>query len=108
MLFLTGMVLGTLCFGGHLMASNVLTAGDLMSFLVSTQMIQRSMAQMSLLFGSYIKGLSSGARIFEVEWKIDVQFIQFSIQFIYLCYRVYYIMLDDSCVLCNYKSKTYS
>lgn len=65
-LFLNGMVLGTLCFGGHLMASNVLTAGDLMSFLVSTQMIQRSMAQMSLLFGSYIKGLSSGARIFEL------------------------------------------
>ncbi|KAI5750765.1 hypothetical protein M8J77_001089 [Diaphorina citri] len=65
-LFLNGMVLGTLYFGGHLMASNTLTAGDLMSFLVSTQMIQRSMAQMSLLFGSYIKGLSSGARIFQL------------------------------------------
>lgn len=65
-LFLNGMVLGTLYFGGHLMASNVLTAGDLMSFLVSAQMIQRSLAQMSLLFGSYIKGLSSGARIFEL------------------------------------------
>ncbi|KAI5746061.1 hypothetical protein M8J76_016856 [Diaphorina citri] len=33
-LFLNGMVLGTLYFGGHLMASNTLTAGDLMSFLL--------------------------------------------------------------------------
>ncbi|KAL1462903.1 hypothetical protein WDU94_014706 [Cyamophila willieti] len=65
-LFLNGMVLGTLYYGGHLMATKSLTAGDLMSFLVSTQMIQRSMAQMSLLFGSYIKGLSSGARIFQL------------------------------------------
>uniref|UniRef100_A0A8D9BQR2 ATP-binding cassette sub-family B member 8, mitochondrial n=1 Tax=Cacopsylla melanoneura TaxID=428564 RepID=A0A8D9BQR2_9HEMI len=65
-LFLNGMVLGTLYYGGHLMATTSLTAGDLMSFLVSTQMIQRSIAQMSLLFGSYIKGLSSGARIFQL------------------------------------------
>ena len=36
-----GMVLGVLVAGGSLMADNRFTAGDLMSFLVSTQTIQK-------------------------------------------------------------------
>lgn len=36
-----GMVLGVLVAGGSLMAESRLTAGDLMSFLVSTQTIQK-------------------------------------------------------------------
>ncbi|KAK7862914.1 hypothetical protein R5R35_002461 [Gryllus longicercus] len=64
-LFLNGLVLGTLYGGSHLMASGNINAGDLMAFLVATQTIQRSLAQLSLLFGHVIRGLSAGARVFE-------------------------------------------
>ncbi|CAH1785890.1 unnamed protein product, partial [Owenia fusiformis] len=62
---LNGIVLGVLYVGGSLMSSNKLSAGELMSFLVATQTIQRSLAQMSLLFGQTVRGLSAGARVFE-------------------------------------------
>ncbi|KAJ4434860.1 hypothetical protein ANN_23431 [Periplaneta americana] len=39
--------------------------GDLMSFLVATQTIQRSLTQLSLLFGHVVRGLGAGARVFE-------------------------------------------
>src|SRR2546422_133698 len=35
-----------------------------MSFLIATQTIQRSMAQLSLLFGQYVRGMAAGTRIF--------------------------------------------
>jgi hypothetical protein len=38
-----------------------------MSFLVTTQTIQRSMTQLSVLFGQAIKGYTAGARVFEVR-----------------------------------------
>lgn len=38
---LTGMVLGTLFVGGSLVAGQQLTGGDLMSFLVASQTVQR-------------------------------------------------------------------
>ena len=38
---LAGMVLGTLCVGGSLVAGQQLTGGDLMSFLVASQTVQR-------------------------------------------------------------------
>ncbi len=63
--FLNGIVLGTLYYGGYLLSSDRLTAGDLMSFLVATQTIQRSLAQMSLLFGQFVRGSAAGARVFE-------------------------------------------
>lgn len=59
--------MGTLYCGGYLMSSNGMTAGDLTSFLVATQTIQRSMAQMSLLFGSFVKGIQAGGRVFQVS-----------------------------------------
>lgn len=59
-------VLGTLYLGGHLMSTGQLTGGDVMAFLINSQTIQRSSAQLSLLFGSVIKGLSAGGRVFEV------------------------------------------
>ncbi|XP_067937710.1 mitochondrial potassium channel ATP-binding subunit-like [Watersipora subatra] len=62
---LNGMVLGVLVAGGALMADNRLSAGDLMSFLVSTQTIQKSLGQLSLLYGLAIRGMSSGSRVFE-------------------------------------------
>jgi len=36
-----GLVLGALYAGGYLMSQNEITAGDLMSFMVATQTIQR-------------------------------------------------------------------
>lgn len=62
---LNGIALGTMFLGGWLMSRKEITAGDLMSFLVTTQTIERSLAQISLLFGQVIRGLSAGSRIFE-------------------------------------------
>lgn len=64
-LFLNGILLSTLYFGGHLLSTGQLSAGDLMAFLMATQTIQRSLSQLSLLFGIYIRGISAGARVFE-------------------------------------------
>ncbi|KAI4498969.1 hypothetical protein M0802_005835 [Mischocyttarus mexicanus] len=64
-LFLNGILLGTLYFGGHLMSTGQLTSGDLMVFLMATQTVQRSLSQLSLLFGTYVRGISAGARVFE-------------------------------------------
>jgi ABC-type multidrug transport system fused ATPase/permease subunit len=58
-LFLNGVVLGTLYYGGYLLSVEKVTPGDLMSFLVATQTIQRSIAQMSLLFGHFVRGYFS-------------------------------------------------
>ena len=56
-LFLNGIVLSTLYYGGYLLTAQELTPGDLMAFLVSTQTIQRSLGQMSLLFGQFVRGI---------------------------------------------------
>ncbi|XP_037087475.1 LOW QUALITY PROTEIN: mitochondrial potassium channel ATP-binding subunit-like [Pollicipes pollicipes] len=64
-LFMNSVVLATLYYGGYLMSQRQLTAGDLMSFLVASQTIQRSLAQMSILFGTFVRGMSAGARVFE-------------------------------------------
>ncbi|XP_059585271.1 mitochondrial potassium channel ATP-binding subunit isoform X2 [Alligator mississippiensis] len=58
-------VLGTIFAGGALLAGEELSAGDLMSFLVASQTVQRSMANISVLFGQVVRGLSAGARVFE-------------------------------------------
>ncbi|KAM6450971.1 mitochondrial potassium channel ATP-binding subunit isoform 2-T2 [Liasis olivaceus] len=58
-------VLGTIFVGGSLMAGQEMTPGDLMSFLVSSQTVQRSMASMSVLYGQVLRGMSAGARVFE-------------------------------------------
>lgn len=69
-LFLNGMVLGTLFMGGHLMSTGQVSGGDVMAFLVNAQTVQRSVAQLSLLFGSVVKGLSAGGRVFEYINKV--------------------------------------
>ncbi|XP_026876115.2 mitochondrial potassium channel ATP-binding subunit isoform X1 [Electrophorus electricus] len=58
-------VLGTIFAGGSLMANNDMSPGDLMSFLVASQTVQRSLANISILFGQMVRGISAGARVFE-------------------------------------------
>ncbi|XP_054153069.1 mitochondrial potassium channel ATP-binding subunit-like [Oppia nitens] len=64
-LALNSIVLATLLYGGKLLSSDEITAGNLMSFLVATQTIQRSLSQLSLMFGHYIRGVSAATRVFE-------------------------------------------
>jgi len=64
-LAINGLAMVVLYYGGSLLASREMEPGDLMSFLVATQTIQRSLASMSLLFGQVVRGMSAGARVFE-------------------------------------------
>lgn len=64
-MFLNSVVLATLYMGGYLLSTDQLSAGQLMAYLMATQTIQRSLAQISLLFGSVIRGFTSGSRVFE-------------------------------------------
>ncbi|TGZ73762.1 hypothetical protein CRM22_001301 [Opisthorchis felineus] len=65
-LTLNGVVLGVLYVGGHLIYRDELRSGQLMAFLVTTQTIQRSMAQLSLLFSQLLRGSTALNRIFGV------------------------------------------
>ncbi|NWS31153.1 ABCB8 protein, partial [Polioptila caerulea] len=65
-LALNGIVLGTIFVGGSLMAGDQLSPGDLMSFLVASQTVQRSLANISILMGQVVRGLSAGSRVFEL------------------------------------------
>lgn len=53
--------------GGYLLSTNQLSAGQLMAYLMATQTIQRSLAQISLLFGTVVRGVAAGARVFQVN-----------------------------------------
>ncbi|KAL5459997.1 hypothetical protein EMCRGX_G033404 [Ephydatia muelleri] len=64
-LAINGLVLVVVSHGGILLATNQITAGDLMSFLVATQIIQRSLGNLSQIFGQTVRGMSAGARVFE-------------------------------------------
>ena len=60
------MVLLTISQGGFLLATNQISPGSLMSFLVATQTIQRSLSNLSVLFGQVVRGTTAGGRVFEV------------------------------------------
>lgn len=60
------MVLCILFQGGHLMAANDISPGQLMAFLVASQGVQRSLSQGSVLLGTMIRGMTAGSRVFEV------------------------------------------
>ncbi|XP_014473011.1 PREDICTED: ATP-binding cassette sub-family B member 8, mitochondrial [Dinoponera quadriceps] len=64
-LLVNGILLSTLYFGGQLLSTGSLTSGDLMAFLMATQTIQKSLSQLSVLFGIYVRGISAGSRIFQ-------------------------------------------
>lgn len=63
--FLNGIVLSVLYGGSIFINSGEITPGQLMSFLVTAQTIQRSMSQFSTLFGTAVKGWTAGARAFQ-------------------------------------------
>lgn len=65
-LLLNGILLSTLYFGGHLLSTGELSPGNLMAFLMATQTIQKSLGQLSVLFGTFVRGQSAGARVFQV------------------------------------------
>jgi ATP-binding cassette subfamily B (MDR/TAP) protein 8 len=65
--FINTMVLGVIYAGGYMLINNEINAGQLMAYLTATQMIQKSFAQFSILFGQALKGISSGGRVFEVS-----------------------------------------
>lgn len=62
-LFLNGLILGTLYIGSQFIIVGDFSSGNLMSFLVTAQMIQKSFAQISMTFGHYLKGKQSFERI---------------------------------------------
>lgn len=64
-LMLNGILLSTLYFGGELLSTGQLSPGNLMAFLMATQTIQKSLGQLSVLFGTFVRGQSAGARIFQ-------------------------------------------
>ena len=72
------MVLLVLSHGGLLLASNQITPGALMSFLVATQTIQRSLGQISSLFGQVMRGMTAGSRVFEVNLSLSLS-LSFSV-----------------------------
>ncbi|KAF8374268.1 haf-6 [Pristionchus pacificus] len=64
-LLLNGIVVSVLYGGSGLIAAGELSAGDLMSFLVTAQTIQKSLAQLSITFGTALKGYTAGARVIQ-------------------------------------------
>ncbi|KMQ92934.1 atp-binding cassette sub-family b member mitochondrial [Lasius niger] len=64
-LLLNGILLSTLYFGGQLLSTGELSPGSLMAFLMATQTIQKSLGQLSVLFGTFVRGQSAGARVFQ-------------------------------------------
>ncbi|XGW26293.1 hypothetical protein V3C99_007146 [Haemonchus contortus] len=63
--FLNGIVLSVLYGGTSLMKEGRMTPGELMAFLVTAQTIQKSLSQLSIVFGTTLKGWTAGARAFE-------------------------------------------
>ncbi|XP_018312315.1 ATP-binding cassette sub-family B member 8, mitochondrial isoform X2 [Mycetomoellerius zeteki] len=64
-LLLNGILLSTLYFGGQLLSTGQLSPGNLIAFLMATQTIQKSLGQLSVLFGTFVRGQSAGARVFQ-------------------------------------------
>jgi len=59
----SGMFIGILYVGGSLVSSGNLTNGQLMSYLFSTQALQRSMANLVVLLGKVNRAVGAGGRV---------------------------------------------
>ncbi|CAJ0565254.1 unnamed protein product, partial [Mesorhabditis spiculigera] len=64
-LFLNGVILGVLYGGSQLLSTGDMSPGELMSFLVTAQMIQKSLSQLSVVMGTALKGWTAAARVFQ-------------------------------------------
>lgn len=53
------------------MSRGELDAGHLMSFLATTQTLQRSLTQLSLLYGQVVRGYTALKRIHDVSEVLD-------------------------------------
>ena len=88
--------------GGYMMSTQQITAGDLMAFLVATQTIQRSLAQISLLYGTLVRGTTAGARVFQVNTQLNSvniftpKTIQKKEIFLYFKYNLFLLQLSIS------------
>lgn len=69
---LNATVLGILSLGGKLMAEQTLSAGQLMSFLVASQSIQRAMAQMTVMLGHAVSGAAAAARVHHMTVQLQL------------------------------------
>ncbi|KAI9144326.1 P-loop containing nucleoside triphosphate hydrolase protein [Paraphysoderma sedebokerense] len=59
------MILIVLYYGGSLVTQGKLKPGELMSYLMSTQATQKSLALVGVLLGQVIKGMATAQRVFE-------------------------------------------
>eukprot|EP01135_Chromosphaera_perkinsii_P009648 Nk52_evm98s1810 gene=Nk52_evmTU98s1810 len=60
---INSMTMVVLYYGGYLVLKHEITSGELMSFLVSTQSVQRSLGSLSILFGQVVRGLTAYNRV---------------------------------------------
>ncbi|TMS37897.1 hypothetical protein L596_004735 [Steinernema carpocapsae] len=70
--FLNGVILSVLYGGSVLIVNHEMTAGGLMSFLVTAQTIQKSLSQLSVVVGNVAKGYAAGGRVFEFIHLVPV------------------------------------
>ncbi len=71
----SAVILAVLYGGSKLIIGSEISHGDLMSFMVTAQTIQSSMAHFSILFGQTVRGWTAGGRVFEVHvlgWHLKV------------------------------------
>ncbi|KAI6653544.1 ATP-binding cassette sub-family B member 8, mitochondrial-like [Oopsacas minuta] len=62
---INGLFLVVLAHGGSLIAGNHFSPGNMLSVVVATQTLQRSLGSLSILFGQVIRGWTGGSRVFE-------------------------------------------
>ena len=65
-LAINGMVVSTVFLGGWQIASGRISAGDLMSFLMASQGLQKCMAQTSVLLSDVVKGCAAASRMADI------------------------------------------
>ena len=62
---INSLFLVVLAHGSTLVAGNMFSPGNMLSVVVATQTLQRSLGSLSILFGQVIRGWTGGSRVFE-------------------------------------------
>ena len=100
---LLGVVLAVVSHGGLLLATNQITPGSLMSFLIATQTIQRLVGQ----WGGWSAVWSFGQSvIWSVCHLVSLSFGQSVIWSGDYCHRFSLLYLDADNMVCQYHSKS--